>query len=52
MPPVTGVTGDISAYSKNGKLAVTDNTAAGTIGVSPEIFIELETRNGDIKVSK
>ncbi len=77
----TGVTGDISAYSKNGslavelpsrlafkfsaatkegsidtsfsnQLAVTDNTAAGTVGVSPEILIELETRNGDIKVSK
>lgn len=34
------------------QLAVTDNTAAGTVGVSPEITIELETRNGDIKVSR
>ncbi len=77
----TGVSGDISAYSKNGslalalpsqlafkfsattkegsidtsfanQLAVTDNTSAGTVGISPEISIELETRNGDIKVSR
>ena len=77
----TEVTGNISAYSKNGaltmalphdlafkfsattkegsiatsfgdKLAVTDNTAAGTVGPSPQIFIELETRNGNIKVSR
>ncbi|HWQ40891.1 MAG TPA: DUF4097 family beta strand repeat-containing protein [Desulfosporosinus sp.] len=34
------------------QLAVTDNTAAGTVGSSPEIFIEPETRNGDIKVSR
>jgi hypothetical protein len=34
------------------QLAVTDTTAAGTVGASPEIFIELETRNGDIKVSR
>jgi hypothetical protein len=34
------------------QLAVTDNTAAGTVGTLPEIFIELETRNGDIKVSR
>lgn len=33
------------------QLTVTDTTAAGTIGTSPEIAIELETRNGDIKVS-
>ncbi|MPM16665.1 hypothetical protein SDC9_63046 [bioreactor metagenome] len=72
------VTGDISAYSKNGTLAVTlpsglafkflaatkggsidtsftdqltitDHTVAGTIGVSPEITVELETKNGTIK---
>lgn len=75
------VTGNISAYSKNGtltvtlpsqlafkfsaatkegsidtsfagQLAVTDNTAAGTVGASPNITIDLETRNGDIKVSR
>lgn len=75
------VTGDISAYSKNGTLSVTipqelafkfsavtkegsidvsfgdqlgltEHTAAGTVGASPEITIELETRNGDIKVSR
>jgi len=77
----TDVTGDISAYAKNGTLSValpnalafkfsaitkegsidtsfadqlttTGSTTAGTIGASPEISIELETRNGDIKVSK
>ena len=75
------VTGDVSAYSKNGSLsfgfrselefkfsattregsietsfaellAVTDNTAAGIVGSSPAVSIELETRNGDIKVSR
>ncbi len=34
------------------KIAITANTAAGTVGASPEIAIELETRNGDIKVSR
>lgn len=34
------------------QIAVIDNTAAGTIGLSPVISIELETRNGDIKVSR
>ncbi|SNT04444.1 Putative adhesin [Anaerovirgula multivorans] len=34
------------------QLAITDNTAAGTIGASPEIAVELETRNGDIKVTR
>ena len=75
------VTGDISAYSKNGSLtfgfpsrlefkfsattregaidtsfadvlAVTDSTAAGIVGSFPTVSIELETRNGDIKVSR
>ncbi|WMJ87680.1 DUF4097 family beta strand repeat-containing protein [Anaerocolumna sp. MB42-C2] len=75
------VTRDISAYSKNGTLAVTlprelafkfsattkegsidtsftdrlivtDNTTSGTVGTSPDITVELETRNGDIKVSR
>lgn len=76
-----GVTGNISAYSKNGALAVTlpsslafhfsattkegsidtsfadqlavkDHTAAGTVGASPEITVELKTQNGDIKASR
>lgn len=34
------------------QLAITDHTAAGTVGASPEIIVELETRNGDIKVSR
>lgn len=34
------------------QLTNTDNTAAGTVGASPEITVELETRNGDIKVSR
>ena len=34
------------------QLAITDNTAAGTVGASPEIAVELETRNGDIQVSR
>ncbi|RCX16904.1 putative adhesin [Anaerobacterium chartisolvens] len=34
------------------QLAVMDNTADGTVGTSPEITIKLETRNGDIKVSR
>ncbi len=34
------------------QLAITDNIAAGTVGASPEITVELETRNGDIKVSR
>ncbi|MCL6459809.1 MAG: DUF4097 domain-containing protein, partial [Gorillibacterium sp.] len=75
------VTGDLSAYTKNGNitltllnqldfkfsattkegsidtsfadlLSVTDNTAAGIIGSSPNVTIELETRNGDINVSR
>ncbi len=33
-------------------LAVTDNTAAGTVGSSPAVSIDLETRNGDIKASR
>ena len=32
------------------QLAITDNTATGRVGTSPDITIELETRNGDIKV--
>ncbi len=31
------------------RLAITDNTAAGIVGASPTVSIELETRNGDIK---
>lgn len=31
------------------QLAITDNTAAGTVGASSDITVELETRNGDIK---
>ena len=31
------------------QLATADNTAAGTVGTAPEITVELETRNGDIK---
>lgn len=75
------VTGDISTYTKNGRititlpnqldfmfsastkegsidtsftdqLSVTDNTAAGIIGSSPNVSIELKTRNGDISVSR
>lgn len=34
------------------QLTITDNTAVGTVGASPEITVELETRNGDIKVSR
>lgn len=34
------------------QLAVTDNTAAGTVGSLPDIFVELKTRNGDIIVSR
>ena len=34
------------------QLAVTDNTAAGTIGASPDATVKLETRNGNIKVSR
>ncbi len=34
------------------QLAITDNTVAGTVGASPEIAVELETRNGDIKVTR
>lgn len=49
-----------SATTKNGaidtsfadQLAITDNTAIGTVGASPEIFVKLETRNGDIKASR
>lgn len=32
------------------QLAITDNTAAGSVGTSPEITVKLETRNGDINV--
>lgn len=31
------------------QLVVTNHTAAGTVGISPDITVELETRNGDIK---
>jgi hypothetical protein len=34
------------------QLVGTDHTASGTVGASPEIFLELETRNGNIKVSR
>lgn len=34
------------------QLAITDHAATGSIGASPEITIELETRNGDMKVSR
>lgn len=34
------------------QLAITDNTAVGTVGAYPEIAVELETRNGDIKVTR
>lgn len=34
------------------QITVIDNTATGIIGLSPVISIELETRNGDIKVSR
>ncbi|MTK08656.1 MAG: DUF4097 domain-containing protein [Hungatella sp.] len=75
------VTGDISAYSKNGtltltvpdslafqfsavtkqgsiqtsfseQLAFTDHTALGSVGAYPDKTIALETRNGDMKVSR
>ena len=75
------VTGDISAYSKNGTVTVilpdtlafqfsavtkqgsintsftdqlesTKHTASGSVGSSPDITIALETRNGDMKVSR
>lgn len=75
------VTGDISAYSKNGTVTVilpdtlafqfsaltkqgsintsftdqlesTKHTASGSVGASPDITIALETRNGDMKVSR
>ncbi len=32
------------------QLAITENTSAGIVGASPDITIELETRNGAIKV--
>ncbi|WRS28442.1 DUF4097 family beta strand repeat-containing protein [Oscillospiraceae bacterium MB08-C2-2] len=32
------------------QLAITDKTAAGTVGTAPAITVKLETRNGDIKV--
>lgn len=32
------------------QLAITDKTAAGSVGTSPEITVKLETRNGDIKI--
>lgn len=34
------------------QLTIKDNTASGTVGYSPKIIVELETRNGDIKVSR
>lgn len=34
------------------QLAATDTTTTGTVGSSPDISIELETQNGDIKVSR
>ncbi|MHB8063434.1 MAG: hypothetical protein ACYDG2_12500, partial [Ruminiclostridium sp.] len=34
------------------QLSVTDNTAAGIIGMPSDVIIELETRNGDIRVSR
>jgi hypothetical protein len=34
------------------QLAITDNSASGTIGTFPDVSIELETRNGDIKAIK
>lgn len=75
------VTGDISAHTKNGNIALvlpdslnfvfsatthngniktsfsetlsmTDKTAGGTIGNNPDVTIELETKNGDINVTK
>ncbi|MDF3000617.1 MAG: hypothetical protein K0Q48_736 [Bacillota bacterium] len=33
------------------QLDITKNTAAGAVGPSPEILVDLETRNGDIDVS-
>ncbi len=47
-----------SAVTKNGsidtsfpdQLVITDDTAAGDVGASADITVELETRNGDIKV--
>lgn len=33
------------------QLDKTENTAAGAVGPSPEILVDLETRNGDIEVS-
>lgn len=33
-------------------LTITDNTAIGDVGASPDITVELETRNGDIKVER
>lgn len=34
------------------QIVVTDNVAYGIVGTSPEISIELETQNGDIKVTR
>jgi len=34
------------------QLVITDNAASGTVGTYPDITVELETRNGDIKVSR
>jgi DUF4097 and DUF4098 domain-containing protein YvlB len=34
------------------ELTITDNTAIGDVGASPDITVELETRNGDIKVER
>lgn len=56
----SGLAFKFSAATKEGsidisfadQLVVTDNTAAGTVGASPEIAVELETRNGHIKVTR
>jgi DUF4097 and DUF4098 domain-containing protein YvlB len=56
----SGLAFNFSATTKEGsidasfadQLAVTDNTAAGALGVSPDVTVKLETRNGDIKVSR
>ncbi|AIQ21326.1 hypothetical protein H70357_35045 [Paenibacillus sp. FSL H7-0357] len=53
----SGLNFKFSATTKEGsidtsfadQLAITNNTAAGTVGTSPDITVELETRNGDIK---
>lgn len=58
LPPALAC--NFSAITKNGsidtsfvdQLAITDSAASGTVGVSPQLTVKLETRNGDIQVSR